>query len=371
MYCEQIDCAVIGAGVIGLAVGRALALQGREVMVLEAAGLIGSEISSRNSEVIHAGIYYTPGSGKAELCRAGKIALYRYVKDRGIDHKQCGKLLVATTADQVTKLRSIKENAALNGVNDLVYLSRQDVLALEPECCCQGGLLSPSTGIIDTHSFMISLQADIEAAGGMVVLNARVGAMETAGDTVSLMVETQGETMCLKAGTVVNSAGLAAPEIARSMKGFPLTLVPNQYYAKGNYFTLSTKSPFNHLLYPVPDESAGLGIHLTLDLGGQARFGPDVEWVERLNYDVAPERAQLFYPAIRRYWPGLPDGSLLPGYSGIRPKLQAPGKPAEDFMIQGPDTHGIAGLVHLFGIESPGMTCALAIGEHITRLLSR
>jgi len=371
MYCEQIDCAVIGAGVIGLAVGRALALQGREVMVLEAAGLIGSEISSRNSEVIHAGIYYTPGSGKAELCVAGKTALYRYVKDRNIEYRQCGKLLVATSAAQVAKLRSIKQNAALNGVNDLVYLSRQDVLALEPACCCEGGLLSPSTGIIDTHGFMISLQADIEAAGGMVVFNAHAGALETSGGTVSLRVETQGETMCLKARTVVNSAGLAAPEIARSMKGYPKALVPVQYYAKGNYFTLATKAPFRHLLYPVPDESAGLGIHLTLDLGGQARFGPDVEWVEHLNYDVDPERAQLFYPAIRRYWPGLPDGSLQPGYSGIRPKLQAPGKPATDFMIQGPDTHGIAGLVHLFGIESPGLTSALAIGDYVAKILSK
>ena len=370
MYCEKIDCAVIGAGVVGLAIARALALRGHEVMVLEAASLIGSEISSRNSEVIHAGIYYPPGSRKAEFCVAGKSALYHYVKERGLDFRKCGKLLVATNSEQVEKLRPIKTNAELNGVKDLVRLSRQDVLALEPECWCDGALLSPSTGIIDTHSLMLSLQGDIEAAGGMVVLNARVVSTQITDDGLVLKVEAQGEMMALQARTVINSAGLTAPEIARSMTGFPQFLVPDQYYAKGNYFSLSTKSPFNHLIYPVPDESAGLGIHLTLDLNGQARFGPDVEWVDRLDYDVDHDRAQLFYPAIRRYWPGLPDDSLAPGYAGIRPKIQAPGKPAEDFMILGPVDHGIVGLVHLFGIESPGLTSSLAIGDHVAKILS-
>lgn len=370
MYREKIDCAVIGAGVVGLAIGRALALQGHEVMVLEAASLIGSEISSRNSEVIHAGIYYPPGSRKAEFCVAGKSALYHYLKERGLEYRKCGKLLVATNSDQVKKLRSIKINAERNGVNDLVGLSKQDVLTLEPECCCESALLSPSTGIIDTHGFMLSLQGDIEAAGGMVILNAHVVNTQATEDGLVLRVEAQGETMALQARTMINSAGLSAPEIARSMKGFPQSLVPDQFYAKGNYFSLSTKAPFNHLIYPVPDESAGLGIHLTLDLSGQARFGPDVEWVDHLDYDVDSDRAQMFYPAIRRYWPGLPDGSLLPGYAGIRPKIQAPGKPAEDFMIHGPGDHGIAGLVHLFGIESPGLTSSLAIGDHVAKILN-
>ncbi len=370
MYCEKIDCAVIGAGVVGLSIARSLALQGREVMVLEAAGLIGSEISSRNSEVIHAGIYYPPGSHKAEFCVAGKSALYDYVQERGLDYRKCGKLIVATNPDQVEKLRSIKTNAELNGVNDLVALSQQDVLALEPECCCESALLSPSTGIIDTHGYMLSLQGDIEATGGMVILNARVVSTQAADGRLVLKVEAQGEIMALQARTLINSAGLSAPDIARSMEGFPQALVPDQFYAKGNYFSLSTKSPFNHLIYPVPDESAGLGIHLTLDLNGQARFGPDVEWVDHLDYDVDGDRAQVFYPAIRRYWPGLPDGSLLPGYAGIRPKIQAPGKPAEDFMIQGPADHGITGLVHLFGIESPGLTSSLAIGDHVAKILN-
>jgi len=371
VYCEKIDCAVIGAGVVGLAIARALALQGHEVIVLETAGLIGSEISSRNSEVIHAGIYYPPGSRKAEFCVAGKSALYHYVQERGLDYRKCGKLLVATNPDQVERLQSIKTNAELNGVNDLVGLSKQDMLALEPECHCNSALLSPSTGIIDTHGLMLSLQGDIEATGGMVILNARVVSTQATGSGLVLQVEAQGEIMALQARTMINSAGLAAPEIARSMAGFPQSLVPRQYYAKGNYFSLSVASPFTHLIYPVPDESAGLGIHLTLDLNGQARFGPDVEWVDRLDYDVDGNRVQAFYPAIRRYWPGLPDGSLLPGYAGIRPKIQAPGNPAEDFMIQGPQDHGIVGLVHLFGIESPGLTSSLAIGDHITRLLSQ
>jgi len=370
VYCEKIDCAVIGAGVVGLAIGRALALQGHEVMVLETASLIGSEISSRNSEVIHAGIYYTPGSRKAEFCVAGKSALYHYVQERGLDYRKCGKLLVATNLSQVEKLQSIKTNAQQNGVNDLVGLSKQDVLTLEPECHCHSALMSPSTGIIDTHGLMLSLQGDIEAAGGMVILNARVVTTQATDDGIVLKVKAQGEIMALQARTMINSAGLCAPEIARSMKGFPQSLVPKQYYAKGNYFSLNIKSPFTHLIYPVPDESAGLGIHLTLDLNGQARFGPDVEWVDRLDYDVDGDRAQEFYPAIRRYWPGLPDGSLLPGYAGIRPKIQAPGKPAEDFMIQGPQDHGITGLVHLFGIESPGLTSSLAIGDHVAKILN-
>ncbi len=370
MYCEQIDCAVIGAGVVGLAIARALALRGREVMVFDAAGLIGSEISSRNSEVIHAGIYYPPTSKKAEFCVAGKSALYRYVKERGIDHRQCGKLLLATNPTQVQGLHAIKNNAELNGVNDLVVLSQEDVLALEPQCYSHGAVFSPSTGILDTHAYMLSLQGDIEAAGSMVVVNARVLNTQMAGDEVLLEIETQGEVMGVHARTTINSAGLSAPQIARSMHGFPQSKVPQGYYAKGNYFTLTIKAPFNHLLYPIPDENAGLGIHLTLDLNGQARFGPDVEWIDHLDYDVDPDRARLFYPAIRRYWPGLPEGALQPGYSGIRPKIQAPGAPAEDFMILGPKDHGIAGLVHLFGIESPGLTSSLAIGEYIARILS-
>ncbi len=370
MYSEQIDCAVIGAGVIGLAIARALALRGRDVMVLETAGLIGSEISSRNSEVIHAGIYYAPASKKAEFCVAGRQAIYRYVRERGIGHKRCGKLLVANNAEQLEKLRSIQKNAEGNGVDDLVWLSKNDVFSLEPDCQCSGALLSPSTGIIDTHAYMLSLQGDLEAAGGMVALNAHVRRAQVIDDGIALTVETPGETMCLRTRTMVNAAGLFAPEIARSITDFPQHLVPQDYYAKGNYFSLSTKAPFSHLIYPVPDESAGLGVHLTLDLAGQARFGPDVQWVNSLDYDVDPARARLFYPAIRRYWPGLPDGSLIPGYSGIRPKIQAPGESAKDFLILGPKDHGIRNLVHLFGIESPGLTSSLAIADHVSKILS-
>ena len=370
MYCERIDCAVIGAGVIGLAVARALALQGREVMVLETAGLIGSEISSRNSEVIHAGIYYTPASKKAQFCVAGKSALYHYAEEHAIEYKRCGKLLLATSPAQLEKLSSYRKNAELNGVDDLVFLNQRDVRALEPECVCDGAVLSPSTGIIDTHGYMLSLQGDIEAAGGMVVLNAHVSDSRVTDEGVLLRVGAQGEEMYLLARTTVNSAGLAAPEVARFMTGFPKPLIPKEFYAKGNYFSLTIKSPFSHLLYPIPDETAGLGIHLTLDLNAQARFGPDVEWVDCLDYDVDPDRARLFYPAIRQYWPGLPEGSLLPGYSGIRPKIQGPGTPPEDFLIQGPADHGIAGLVHLFGIESPGLTSSLAIGDYVAKILT-
>lgn len=371
MYTEKIDCAVIGAGVVGLAIARALALQGYEVMVLETAGLIGSETSSRNSEVIHAGIYYTPGSNKANFCVAGKKALYRYVEERGVDYKNCGKLLVANSPVQLENLATIIQNAAANGVDDLVTLTSADVFALEPAVACKAALFSPSTGIIDTHGFMVALQGDLEAAGGMVVLNATVKSAHISDDTTDLIVEAEGETMCLKAGTVVNSAGLFAPRIARSMDGFPQHLVPQEYYARGNYFSLTVKSPFTHLIYPVPEDGAGLGTHLTLDLAGQARFGPDVEWIDEIDYDVDPERAALFYPAIRRYWPELEDNTLIPAYSGIRPKIQPREKGAADFLIQGPKEHGVSGLVQLFGIESPGITSSLAIGDYVSSLLPR
>lgn len=371
MNFERIDCAVIGAGVVGLAIARALANQGREVMVFETASLIGSETSSRNSEVIHAGIYYTPNSKKAKFCVAGKTALYEYIEDRGVGYKRCGKLIVATSTGKIEKLRTIKARAAVNGVEDLVELSKEDVFALEPECQCEAALLSPSTGIIDTHSYMLSLQADIEAAGGMVVLNAHVQSTQASANALRVRVESQGTVMDLQARTLINSAGLWAPEIAKSMKGFPSSLVPKPYYAKGVYFTLSEKAPFSHLIYPVPENSASLGVHYTMDLNNQPRFGPDVEWVESFEYDVDPDRADKFYPMIRDFWPGLPEGSLQPSYSGIRPKIHAPGETSRDFLILGPDDHGIPGLVHMLGIESPGLTSSLAIGDHVASIVSQ
>lgn len=360
---DQVDSVVVGAGVVGLAVARALALQGREVLVLEGAGAIGTGTSSRNSEVIHAGIYYPAGSLKARLCVAGRDMLYAYCAERHLPHRRCGKLIVATSAAQMPALQQIEQRARANGVTDLVWLSRDQARALEPRLECVAALLSPSTGIIDSHAFMLSLQADLENGGGMVVLRSSVESMRVlqAGGMV-LRVEDGTE---VQAGLVVNAAGLSAPALARRCQGLTPEIVPRAHYAKGSYFALAVASPFSRLIYPVP-EAAGLGVHLTLDLAGQAKFGPDVEWVEDPDdLLVDPGRATGFYAEVRRYWPQLPDGALLPGYAGIRPKIHGPGEPPADFMIQGPANHGVAGLVNLFGIESPGLTSALAIGEWV------
>ena len=365
---ERVDAVVIGAGVVGLAVARALALAGREVIVLDAADGIGTETSSRNSEVIHAGIYYPPGSLKARFCVAGKLALYAYCADRGIPHRRCGKLLVASEENQLPKLEAIKAQAEANGVTDLQRLSAGEARALEPALRCVAAYLSPSTGIVDSHAFMLALQGDAEAQGAAIAYKSPLerGRVRDNG----IMLEVGGaEPMQVLARTVVNSAGLHAPRVAASIQGLPPAQVPPTYYAKGNYYSLIGRAPFSRLVYPMPNE-AGLGVHITIDLGGQARFGPDVEWIDRIDYDVDPRRADSFYAAIRDYWPGLADGQLAPGYAGIRPKIVGPAEKAADFVVQGPRVHGVPGLVNLFGIESPGLTAALAIADYVAELLS-
>jgi L-2-hydroxyglutarate oxidase LhgO len=367
---ERIDAVVIGAGVVGLAVARALALAGRDVIVLERAGEIGSETSSRNSEVIHAGIYYPTGSLKARTCVAGKQALYAYCAEHGVEHRRCGKLIVATDEAQVPTLEQLKEKAAANGVPDLEWRTPAQVSELEPAVRCAAALWSPSSGIVDSHGLMLAYLGDAEAAGAMVAFHAPLEAAEVTPEGIAL--EVGGEApMSLLADTVVNAAGLYAVPVARQIAGLPEATIPPAYYAKGNYYTLAGRSPFSHLIYPVP-EAAGLGVHVTVDLGGAARFGPDVEWVERPDdYDVDPVRAEAFYAAVRKYWPELPEASLLPGYAGIRPKLQAPGEPAKDFVVQGAETHGVPGLVNLYGIESPGLTASLALADLTLDTLAR
>ena len=367
MTSETVDTGVLGAGVVGLAVARALALAGREVVVLEAESAIGTHTSSRNSEVIHAGIYYPPGSLKAKLCVAGRLALYPYLEARGIAHRRCGKLIVATDAGQIVGLEKLRAQAAANGVGDLRMLSGPEARALEPELYCVAALESPSTGIVDSHGLMLGLRGEAEDHRAAIALRSPVLRGQVRPEAIELEVG-GSETTRLLARTVVNSAGLHAQEVARSIEGFRAGRIPPSYYCKGNYFNLSGRSPFARLVYPAP-ESAGLGVHLTLDLAGQARFGPDVEWIERIDYDVDPQRGSVFYEAIRRYWPGLKDGSLQPAYCGIRPKIQARGEPSRDFLIEGPEEHGVAGLVNLFGIESPGLTASLAIAEHVAGLL--
>jgi L-2-hydroxyglutarate oxidase LhgO len=363
---DKVDCIVIGAGVVGLAVARALALRGREVMVLEAANAIGTGTSSRNSEVIHAGIYYPSDSLKARLCVQGKQMLYDYCDQRSIDHSRCGKLIVATHELQVAQLQSIIAKAAANGVTDLVLLSREQARAMEPQLECVAAIHSPSTGIVDSHALMLSLQGDIENSGGFVVLNTTVYQLNRAQSAIEIIADDGTE---LAANTVINAAGLHAPQVASRIKGLDAKYVPPTFWAKGNYFTLGGKSPFNRLIYPVP-EVAGLGVHLTIDLGGQAKFGPDVQWVDSPDdLLVDPSRGDAFYAEVRKYWPGVKDGTLQAGYAGIRPKLQGPGVPSGDFVIQGEAVHGVPGLVNLFGIESPGLTSSMAIGEVVSQML--
>lgn len=363
---DRIDCAVIGAGVVGLAVARALALAGREVVVLEAEGAIGTGTSSRNSEVIHAGLYYPKNSLKAHFCVHGRQVLYQYCTERAIPHRRCGKLIVASEENQIPALRAIADKGRDNRVDDLAWMTGDAARALEPALRCVAALHSPSTGIIDSHALMLSLQGDAEDRGAAIafhspVIGARIGA--------EIILEVGGaQRTTLACRAVVNSAGLGAPDLARGFQGLDPARVPPSFLAKGNYFTLAGKAPFTHLIYPIP-EPGGLGVHLTLDLGGQARFGPDVQWVDKIDYSVDPARGQGFYAEIRRYWPELEDGALLPGYCGIRPKISGPGEPAQDFLIEGPAAHGIPGLVNLFGIESPGLTSCLALGEHVAGLL--
>jgi L-2-hydroxyglutarate oxidase LhgO len=365
---DRVDAVVIGAGVVGLAVARALAMSGREVVILEAEDAIGTHTSSRNSEVIHAGIYYPEGSLKAVSCVQGKGLLYDYCATHGVPHRRCGKLIVATDEKQVEDLQKIREKAHANGVTDVDFVSTEKVKEWEPELRCMAALHSPSTGIIDSHALMLAYLGDAESRGAMLALKSHLIGGDVASDGIVLHVG-GAESMTLKTGILVNSAGLRAPSVAKSIEGYEKRHAPRELYAKGNYYSLARKNPFSRLIYPVP-EPGGLGVHVTLDLGGQARFGPDVEWIERIGYEVDPRRADRFYAAIRRYWPGLPDGALLPGYSGIRPKTAGPGEPAPDFQIQGTAEHGVTGLVHLFGIESPGLTASLALADMVLEEVS-
>ena len=362
---DRVDAIVIGAGVVGLAVARALAMAGREVVILEAEDAIGTHTSSRNSEVIHAGIYYPRGSLKARACVVGRQRLYEYCVSHGVPHRRSGKLIVATDERQIEELKGIQAKAHANGVTDVVWMTRAQALALEPELSCVAALYSPSTGIIDSHALMLAYLGDAEARGAMLALKSQLERVVIRNGLFEVHVAGSDP---IASEILVNSAGLRAPTVARSMEGYRAALAPRELYAKGSYYSLARRPPFSRLVYPVP-EPGGLGVHVTLDLAGQARFGPDVEWVERIggkeDYAVDPRRAERFYAAIRRYWPGLPDGALLPGYSGIRPKTAGPGEPAPDFQVQGPAAHGVPGLVHLFGIESPGLTASLALADAV------
>jgi L-2-hydroxyglutarate oxidase LhgO len=364
---EQVDAVVIGAGVVGLAIARALAMAGREVLVLEAAGTIGTETSSRNSEVIHAGIYYPTGSLKARSCVAGKHLLYAYCAEHGVAHRRCGKLIVATSEAQRATLEQIRAKAAANGVEDLRWLERAALRELEPEVEGVAALLSPSTGIIDSHGLMLAYQGDAEDHGAMIAFHAPVTGGRALEGGIELAVGGR-DPMRLCARSVVNSAGLHAPAVARTFEGLPPELIPPAYLCKGNYYTLAGARPFSHLVYPVPEE-AGLGIHVTIDLAGQVRFGPDVEWIDAIDYDVDPGRAAGFYDAIRQYYPGLRTGAIEPGYAGIRPKIAPKGTQAADFVLQGPRDHGVPGLVNLFAIESPGLTSSLVLAQEVAGAL--
>jgi len=367
---ERIDALVIGAGVVGLAIGRALAQHGLETIVLERADAIGTETSARNSEVIHAGIYYPTGSLKARLCVQGREALHAFCESHGVAHRRCGKLIVASGDEQVAKLSRIEAQAASNGVHDLRRLDGPEARRLEPALRADAALLSPSTGIVDSHGLMLALQGDLEAAGGAVALRSPLEGLQC-GDAAHVARVGGDAAMEIEARIVVNAAGLWAPLVASRFVGLAARHVPAARYAKGHYFSLAGRAPFSRLVYPVPPEG-GLGVHLTLDLAGQARFGPDVEWISpatpaAIDYQVDERRMASFEREIRAYWPGLPDGALAPAYSGVRPKLSGPGEPAADFVIQGPTVHGIAGLVNCFGIESPGLTSCLSIAEEVLR----
>ena len=371
---DAIETVIVGAGVVGLAVARAMALSGKEVLVLESEDAFGTGTSSRNSEVIHAGIYYPAGSLKARLCVQGRQMLYAYCLERGIPHKRCGKLIVATSPEQIDLLAGIQKKASANGLvgsEALQIMTSQEAQAMEPELQCLAALWSPSTGIIDSHALMLSYLGDLENAGGLLALQSRFESAETiqSNSTTQFVVRTQDGTEIM-ANQVINAAGLNAPQVARQFGGTNTSLLPQAYYAKGNYFSLSGRSPFTRLIYPVP-EAAGLGVHLTLDMAGQAKFGPDVEWVDSPdNLSVDAHRGDGFYAEVRKYWPGLQDGALLPAYAGIRPKINAPHETAADFCIMGPGQHGVPGLVHLMGIESPGLTSSLAIADEVVQLLA-
>ena len=364
---DEVECVVIGAGIVGLAVARSLALSGREVLVVEQERTIGAHTSSRNSEVIHAGIYYPQRSLMARFCVEGRTALYNYCDARGVPYSCCGKLIVATDDAEALKLQEIERRAALNGVDDLSLLSGGDAMALEPQLSCTAALLSPSTGIVDSHALMLAFQADAEAAGAMIAFGCPfLGAASGGSDLVLSLGGT--EPTSIRARHLVNSAGLFAPEVARTIEGIAADRIPTAYFARGVYFVLAGRCPFSRLVYPVP-VPGGLGIHLTIDLAGQARFGPDVEWIDSIDYFLDETRLPHFGTAVRRYGPGLEDARLLPGYTGIRPKIVPPGAPGQDFAVEGREVHGIPGLINLFGIESPGLTASLALADRVRNLV--
>jgi len=369
---DRIGAVVIGSGAVGLAVGRALAQSGRETIVVESQAGIGQGVSSRNSEVIHAGLYYPPGSLKARLCVRGKELLYALCASHGVEHRRCGKLTVANSPEEVQALRGLQDRAAANGV-PVEFIEGGQAMAMEPALRCLVALHSPSTGIVDSHGFMLALQGDLERAGGMVAVGSEAVSARlsrSAGEPHVLQFADGSE---LAADLLVNSASLHACALARRFEGLEARFVPREWFAKGNYYALAGRSPFTRLIYPAPAD-AHLGTHLTLDLGGQARFGPDIEWLdvetpEQIDWRVDPARAHGFYAEVRRYWPELPDGALAPSYSGVRPKIHGPHERPPDFRIDGPQLHGIPGLVNLFGIESPGLTSALAIAEEVAALM--
>ncbi|MDB5799592.1 MAG: dependent oxidoreductase [Rhodocyclales bacterium] len=368
MVKENTGAIVIGAGVIGLACARALALRGVETIIVENHNGIGQETSSRNSEVIHAGLYYPPGSLKAALCTEGRRQLYDYCQSRGVPHRRCGKLIVATSAADEEKLGKLLMQGRENGVDDLVLISATQALSYEPQLSCTAALHSPATGIVDSHALMLALLGDAETRGAVLALNSHVVCGEVGQDNIELLIRSGEEELLLTGTYVINASGLSAATLAKKLAGFPNEHIPQTYLAKGNYYALSGRAPFSRLIYPIPEEG-GLGVHLTLDLGHQARFGPDVEWVDSIEYSVDPGRCERFYAEVRKYWPGLPDNALSPAYCGIRPKLSGPNAANADFLIQGPAAHGVSGLIHLFGIESPGLTSALAIAEEVCKEL--
>ena len=363
------DVLVVGAGVVGLACARALARLGHSAIVAERAGGIGTGISSRNSEVIHAGLYYPAGSLRARHCTAGRRMLYSYAESHGIAHRACGKLVVATSELERAKIEGLAEQGRANGVEALELVDGPAAVALEPNLACVAALLSGTTGIVDSHALMLALQGDLEDAGGVLALNTTIRRMERAGSGWRVLYG-GAEPGALEVDAVVNAAGLGAQALAQEVDGYPSVRVPKLVLAKGNYFGCTGRPAFSRLIYPAPVDG-GLGTHLTLDLAGRMRFGPDVEWVDREDYAVRPTRADSFYASIRRYWPSLPDDALIPDYAGIRPKLSGPGEKPADFVIDGPDQHGLPGLVQLFGVESPGLTSALSIAADVAERITR
>jgi L-2-hydroxyglutarate oxidase LhgO len=364
----QVQAVVIGAGAVGLACARALAMAGKEVIILERNSDFGLETSARNSEVIHAGIYYPAGSFKARFCVHGRQLLYAFCQSHGVEHSRCGKLIVASTDSQLVDLEKIQAKALSNDVDDLQLLSAAAAIQMEPELQCSAALYSPSTGIINSRAYMLALLGEAERHGASLALNSAVKGIASTPNGLQLSVLCDGVEEMLLAETVVNATGHQAIALARTCEAIVEEKIPDAYLAKGNYFSLAGRSPFSRLIYPVP-EPGGLGVHLTLDLGMQARFGPDVEWVQTEDYSVNPQRAEVFYQAIRQYWPGLKDESLQPAYAGIRPKIVPQGAADADFQVQGPAEHGINGLVNLFGIESPGLTASLALAEWVCERL--